>query len=147
MNQEDNSIIPEKLILEINERFGLAPDMWNPMGGVENFVFEFVQNKKEYILRIGDNAYMEHNLVLAEIDWIQYLYDNDIPVAKPFKSQQGNLVEHITNGEKSYSVTIFEKIEGEVINFNEPLGWHQRLIENWGKLLGKMHSLDRKSVV
>jgi hypothetical protein len=34
---------------------------------------------------------MEHNLVLAKMEWINFLYQKDIPVAKPFESPAGNI--------------------------------------------------------
>ncbi|MHA2029511.1 MAG: phosphotransferase enzyme family protein [Candidatus Kariarchaeaceae archaeon] len=38
-------------------------------------------------------------------------------------------------------------MDGEIINFQEPLNWDPELIINWGRLLGKTHSLAKEYTV
>ena len=43
------------------------------LGGMENSVYSFNQNKTDYILRIGNANHMSYKLVQSELDWVQFL--------------------------------------------------------------------------
>ena len=86
---------------------------------------------------------MTLDLVTAEIDWVVYLRDKDVPAVKPLKSDTGAYVETIGNGNDSYNVVAFEKADGDQLDFGDPKSWNDSVVRDWGKTIGRMHSVAK----
>jgi Ser/Thr protein kinase RdoA (MazF antagonist) len=86
---------------------------------------------------------MTLDLVTAEIDWVIYLVNNNVPAVKPVKSEYGAYVERIGNGKDSYNVVAFEKAEGDQLDFGDPKSWSDSVVKDWGKTIGRMHSVTK----
>jgi Ser/Thr protein kinase RdoA (MazF antagonist) len=138
----DNSL-PKSHLNEIAERYGIKPQGLNFVGGFENSVYSFIKNSQDFFLRIGNSKHMTFNLVEAEIDWVRYLVENDVPAVRPAPSINGEYVEMVSFGDVSYNVVAFEKAEGNHVNHGEPLGWNGDIIRDWGKVIGRMHSVTK----
>jgi Ser/Thr protein kinase RdoA (MazF antagonist) len=80
--------------------------------------------------------------IKAEIDWINYLAQNNVCVSEPQLSCNNKYVEEIRINNKSYVVVSFRKAKGNYINFQDPEEWNEALWKKMGEILGKLHSLS-----
>ena len=79
----------------------------------------------------------------AELDFIYYLAENNISVAPPLKSINGELVVSARKIGENFNIYVFEVASGEFWNKNDPTKWNDRIFYNWGKLMGDMHRLAK----
>ncbi|UQZ36906.1 aminoglycoside phosphotransferase [Paenibacillus sp. PK3_47] len=86
--------------------------------------------------------------LLAEIEYMRYLFGNDGSVPEIFRSKQGNLLEEIRHHHQSFYVCLFAKAIGNTFADN-----HYQYREgaditeyyyNCGKTLGKLHQLSKE---
>ena len=125
------------------ERYGVAPEDLNFAGGMENAVHSYQRDGQTIFLRFGHSSHMTFDLVTAEIDWVVYLIENGIPAVRPVKSERGSYVEKIGKGRDSYNVVAFKKAEGNQLDFGDPKSWKDAVVRDWGKTIGKMHSVTK----
>ncbi|MEH7451583.1 phosphotransferase enzyme family protein [Gottfriedia acidiceleris] len=101
-------------------------------GGLQNDVFyDEDYNRVVRQSKLGKTKEM----VLQEIDFINFLHmqEVNVPVAdRNLREEDGRII------------TYFEYIDGEHIDVTNPNHWNKHLFEQWGKKLGKMHSLAKK---
>jgi Ser/Thr protein kinase RdoA (MazF antagonist) len=136
--------IPKAHLKEIGERYGIKPEGLSFVGGFENSVYSFTKKNQELFLRIGSSKHMMLELVQAEIEWVRYLVEKGVPAVKPIPSAADDYVERVDLGEVSYNVVAFEKAEGEHIkDGREPQKWSGEMIRDWGRVIGKMHSVTK----
>lgn len=119
-------------------RYGIGPDNIKALDAFESFIYEFQRGPDPYILRIGHSLRKSENLVRGEVDWINYLAEGGVSVARAVHSERGNLIEAVDDGQGGqFLVTAFVKVNGE-----KPWNlWTPTLYETYGQLLGKMHAL------
>jgi amicoumacin kinase len=118
-------------------RYGVS-DGYKELDGFENYIYEFTRPDGEFILRIGHAQRRSENLVRGEVDWINYLSDGGVSVARAVPSLSGSLVEPVADGQGGHFLAAaFVKAYGE-----QP--WFVRTPEfyrSYGRLLGSMHAL------
>ncbi|MFD4706932.1 phosphotransferase enzyme family protein [Gottfriedia sp. NPDC058432] len=101
-------------------------------GGLQNDVFyDKDYNRVVRQSKLGKTKEM----VLQEIDFINFLHMQGVNVPRADR----NLRE-----EDGRVITYFEYIDGEQIDVTNPNHWNKHLFEQWGKKLGKIHSLAKK---
>ena len=111
---------------------------------VENFVYDFVCEGKRRILRLTHSTHRSEDDIEAELDWINFLYDNDVKVSKPVPSKNMRFTE-VTPVDDSYFVAcVFERAPGNFVDTSNPHEWNTNLFRDWGKTIGKMHALTKK---
>ncbi|MFX0107428.1 MAG: phosphotransferase enzyme family protein [Candidatus Hodarchaeota archaeon] len=135
--------VSEKHLAQACEQYGVASKDLTFVGGIENAVYSFQKDNQTFFLRIGHSKHMTFDLVTAEIDWVVYLLDKNVPAIKPVKSKNGTYVERIGTGKDSYNVVAFEKAEGEQLDFKDPKSWSDSVIKDWGRVVGRMHSVTK----
>jgi len=127
------------VLQEAMQRYGIASNQIQPLAASVNFVYVFERGCQRYILRIGHSLHHREALVQGEIDWIHYLADHGIAVARAIRSEGGKLVEAIDDGAGGqFLATAFVKAPGQPV---ETVGWTPTLYEKYGHLLGSMHAL------
>ena len=127
------------ILQEAMRRYGIAKDQIQPLDAFESFIYEFERGGADYILRIGHSFRKSEALIRGEVDWINYLAQGGVSVARAIPSEMENLVEMIEDGQGGeFLVTAFVKAAGQ-----KPwlAGWTPTRFENYGRLLGKMHAL------
>ncbi|MEH7612372.1 phosphotransferase enzyme family protein [Gottfriedia acidiceleris] len=101
-------------------------------GGLQNDVFyDEDYNRVVRQSKLGKTKEM----VLQEIDFINFLHMQGVNVPRAdrnFREEDGRVI------------TYFEYIDGEQIDVTNPNHWNKHLFEQWGKKLGKMHSLAKQ---
>ncbi len=135
--------VSKKHLKQACKHYGVAEGDLTFAGGMENAVFSYQKDGQTVFLRFGHSSHMTRDLVTAEIDWIVYLLDNDVPAVKPVKSESGTYVEKIGKGKGAYNVVAFEKAEGEQLDFGDPKSWNNSVVRDWGKTIGRMHSVTK----
>jgi len=120
------------------QRFGIADGRIRPLDAFESFIYEFERDGAGYILRIGHSLRRSEALIQGEADWINYLAEGGVSVARAISSENGNLVEAAEDGQGGqFLATAFVKAKGR-----RPwvVGWTPTLYETYGELLGSMHA-------
>lgn len=59
-------------------------------GGFESFVYEFERDGKSYILKITHTIRRSEAYIMGEIDWLNYLADGGVAVARAVPSPSGS---------------------------------------------------------
>jgi len=105
---------------------------YKPIGnGYYNEVF-FDPDTKQ-VFRVSSEDKKEIS-VKQELEWVNYLYLNGVPVPRLLKVEkwEGKLV------------IAMEYIEGESMDVTNPSHWNPEVFQKIGKILGKMHALSKK---
>lgn len=100
-------------------------------GGFQNDVFYLEKEKR--VQRISSKK-KTREMVQQEIEWKDYLYQNGIAVPKPDMNLE-------ISDERV--VTYFEFIDGEPIDVTNTGHWNLKRFEEFGKILGRIHSLSK----
>lgn len=111
------------------------------LGGFENFIYEFKKDDVDYILRFVHSGHHDYNLVLGEIEFIDYLDSFDASVSTVIHSINNNVVEKIMINTCDYfSVAVFVKGKGERLSssLDSDSFW-----EYFGEEVAKLHSLTK----
>ncbi|NKQ35798.1 MAG: phosphotransferase [Chloroflexi bacterium] len=123
-------------------RFGISPGRIRTLDGFESFIYEFVKDGRAYILRIGHSLRRTPELIHGEVDWINYLAAGGAGVASAVLSENGKLVELIADGRGGqFLATAFVKAKGGTVWQTDR--WDERLFEQYGRLLGRIHHLSK----
>jgi Ser/Thr protein kinase RdoA (MazF antagonist) len=100
------------------------------------------------ILRIAFISDRSREDILAEVEYIRYLFEHGGSVADVISSRKGNLVEEITHNNHTFFVCLFEKAKGKLLVENSyryregvPI---TEYYYNCGKVLGKLHQLSKE---
>jgi Ser/Thr protein kinase RdoA (MazF antagonist) len=111
------------------------------LDGFESFIYEFNRPDGDFILRIGHSLRRTPDHIRGEVDWINYLSDHGVTVARAVLSRTGNLVEPIEDGHgDEFLCTAFIKARGGIAGKAQI---NDQLFLNYGRLLGRMHALAK----
>jgi Ser/Thr protein kinase RdoA (MazF antagonist) len=131
----------DNILHEAMRRYGIAADKITLLDGFESFIYEFTRPEGDFILRLGHSLRRTPDMICGEVDWINYLSDHGITVARAILSQSGNLVEMVDDGHGGvFLCTAFVKARGGIAG-KEKI--NERLFLNYGCLLGRMHALAK----
>ena len=120
----------------------------NAHEGGRSLVYNCDSKDDAKILRITFWSDRNRADLLAETEYIRYLYENGGSVANIIGSKHGNLFEEITHGSHTFFVSLFEKAKGVRLPDNNyqyregvPVSeyWY-----NCGKTLGRLHKLSKE---
>lgn len=130
----------ETILQEAMRRYGIIESQIHSLDAFESFIYEFERGSQAYILRISHSLRRCEPLVHGEIDWINYLADGGVSVARAILSKSGKLVEVIEDQRGgSFLVTAFVKAQGQA-----PWDlWTPKLYESYGELIGRIHTLSK----
>lgn len=130
----------DAILQEAMRRYGITSKQIHPLDAFESFIYEFERDSQAYILRIAHSVRRSESLVLGEVDWINYLADGGVSVAKAILSESGKLVEEIEDQRGGFFLTTaFVKAQGQA-----PWDlWTPELYESYGELIGRIHTLSR----
>lgn len=141
MDQRIKDKFNDAILAEAMRRYGIAAEQIRPLDAFESFIYEFEQERHSYILRIAHTIRRSVAMICGEVDWINYLADRGVSVARAVVSPAGNLVEPIDDGQGGYFLaTAFVKARGRP---PWEAGWTTERYENYGRLIGRMHALTK----
>lgn len=130
----------DAILQEAMRRYGIAKDRLRSLDAFESFIYEFERDSQAYILRIAHIHRRSEALILGEVDWINYLAEGGVSVAKAIPSESGKLVEAIHDHQAGvFLVTAFVKARGQA-----PWElWTPALYESYGEMIGQIHRLSK----
>jgi amicoumacin kinase len=137
----------ENHLTEASRLYGIDPHSIKLLDGFESFIYEFRREDVAYVLRIGHSSRRTPEMIHAEVDWINYLAagmgpENDCPAtaARAVYSLQGRLVESLPDGHgEEFLATAFIRAQGRCPSREMLI---PPLIENYGRMIGRMHALS-----
>src|SRR5690625_711888 len=127
-------------------RFGVNESELKLLGGFSNNVFECDKNGESIILKFYPSSLYRIDSIMAELDWINYLFSSGFQVTRPILSINEKYIETINVDEKECYVLAFEKAKGSFIKVNDEETWNANFYYIWGKTLGKIHNLSKKYI-
>lgn len=111
-------------------------------GGHFADVYEFTREQEKVILRISPtDEYIDIQSTRSMLEWMAFVANHDGPVSRPVRSQQGNLVETIRNGNQDFLVVAYEKAPGMLAENLPPQDWSDELIQTLGCTLARLHRI------
>ncbi|HEX2787430.1 MAG TPA: phosphotransferase [Ignavibacteria bacterium] len=134
MDKKVKSLFSDAILDDFLKRYGLKSA--EPVKfAFENLVYFCSKNGKDYVLRITHSDRRPRNLVQAEVNWINYLYENDVPAAVPNKSANNEWVETFNVEGGYFSAVLFNRAKGNApTEENHPY-------KQVGEATAKMHKL------
>ncbi len=102
-------MIKETILKKVVERICGDHSSIKLLGGFNDSVYEVVVNYKSYVLKFYLASQTNKSLLRGELDWISYLAKNEMNVAKPISSTQGNTIKEIQEDNSLYYYVLFEK--------------------------------------
>ncbi len=143
MEEKIRSRLNNDILAEARQRYDIAADGLEELGGFESFIYSFEKDGTPYVLRLGHSLRRTPGLIQGEVDWINHLAAGGAGVAKAVNSAAGKLVELIDDGQgEQFLATTFAWAEGGPVWKME--GWTERFMLNYGRLIGKMHALTKQ---
>lgn len=133
-----------------DELINMAIDAWGGnhektlLDDVMNVIFKISISGEKKILRLTPSTRRSLNEIKAELDWIEYLIENDIPAEKPNTSKFGDLVERVDIKGGYFTACVFDFAEGDFTTFFDGNRWNISFLDRWGSLLGRMHALTKE---
>lgn len=137
-------MIDNAVLKEVVDKFGGNYSTLKLLGGFNDSVYEVKVNNESFIIKFFLPSQTNKSLIRGELNWINYLAENGMNVAKPVFSLQDNLIEEVKENNTLYYYVIFEKVGGDFIDEKD---WEKDLIVKWGRAMGKMHNLAKSYVV
>lgn len=119
----------------------IPADHIESLDGFENFIYRFWRTDGMFILRIGHSERRSPDLIRGEVDWINYLAEGGVSVARAVPSENGSLVEAVSDGQGGeFLLTAFVYAPGRRVGSGQ---FTERLVRNYGRLIGRMHALAK----
>ncbi len=135
INQQGPS---KELLDKISNQYGISSNDLNLLVEADNnFIYEFQQNGKKFILRGGTRHTEE--LLKAELEWILFLHSTGVKVSIPVLSIRKKYLEKIKNNGIVYNIVVFEKAPGGKVDLKNPEEWNEQFWGTMGRVMGKLH--------
>ena len=106
-------------------------------------IYTFNKNNRQYMIDFEPAWFPQRRQTRAELDFIDYLSKNNISVAAPLRTINGELTISAKNNGEDFNITAFEMASGQFWDKNDPNKWNDRIFFSWGKLMGNMHRLAK----
>lgn len=151
MQREEILSIAGRDVLEpVARLYGIKKDALTLVAGYEgcaNLVYEYSRDRQPLILRISFRPDRGAGQIQAELDFVNYLAEGGVRVARPVPSRNGRLLETIQVLDTPLHIVSFTKGAGMRVPDNDYRYREDAPIDeyfhNWGRILGQMHALAR----
>lgn len=126
-----------------------AAIQWSAEGKIElldnvtNFVYQFQSRGHWKILRLSHCSHRSEQQISAELDWVNFLYDHGVAVARPCFSKNQRYTEIFPVQDSYFTAVVFEFAPGQLIENADPSEWNPSLFKRLGGILGKMHKATK----
>jgi Ser/Thr protein kinase RdoA (MazF antagonist) len=129
----------DSILADVLKRFGFSPDSPQPLEG-SAYVYQGLIDNRSRILKITPGVWntteqitgSTREQLLAEIDFVLYLAKNDLPVALPVRSKQGEWVE------------IIPLVPGIMFPDADEVHFPDSVVVEWGRMSGRLNKLSAR---
>lgn len=104
-----------------------------------NAIYPYLCEGKAQILRFAPTSEKMRSNILAELDFISYLLDNQYGVLESIPSKHGVKLMEVSTPWGEYYATAFKRVPGKQINNTDI---NDTIIFSYGKALGRLHYLS-----
>ena len=101
--------------------------------------FAFEKKGKPYILRLAKRPAGDIARVKAEMDWLWFLAEKGVSVARPLRTVAGELAVTAEENGETFVIAAYGKAEGCLYDVNNPNLWNKKVFFGWGRVMGDMH--------
>ena len=152
MLQHFKHLYTEAIRTEALRRFAFTPVSLEVLPDASHsYVYDCMRDGNPYILKITHTLHRQPHHILGELEFINFLADGGVTVPRAVPSVNGNLVETISlahprhsraggNPPGEFIVVAYEKAQGALVDWR---AWTPRMFEQWGSLIGKMHTITK----
>ncbi|MBU0982730.1 MAG: phosphotransferase [candidate division Zixibacteria bacterium] len=120
------------------DRYGLTGASVTRLGSFESAVYDIAHKDRRYILKATHGSHRKPEEIRAELDWVNFLAEREVPICRPLASRTGEFVETMQlDGQTDVSLILFEKAAGERLT---PETCTDNLVRTWGECVGRMHA-------
>jgi Ser/Thr protein kinase RdoA (MazF antagonist) len=126
-----------------------AASKWSAKGKIEllddvaNYVYQFQDEDGWKILRITHSSHRTENQIIAELDWVKFLFKNGVQVALPHISMDQHLTETFPVSDSYFTAVVFDFAPGQFVDEADPASWNPDLFHQMGVIMGRMHRLSK----
>jgi len=142
LKQEIKDLYNEQILDQALALYGLEKSAVTDLGGFESFIYSFDRDGRGYILKITHSLRRSINYISGELEWLNYLADHGVSVARAIPAMSGRLVEAIPhgNGDDHFITIAYERAAGHRPEADD---WNAALFETWGREMGKIHRFTK----
>lgn len=101
-----------------------------------NFVVVCERHGRRHYLRFNSIEERSGDFVAAEMELLNRLLEQQLPVVRPVRSLQGSYCETVVTSMGTFTAALFEGLKGEQLEFEDMTDEH---LERWGAALGRLH--------
>lgn len=134
--------IDPQILSQAAGHFNLQVSDLRPLGGMEGMALEFKRDGDAYVLKITPKSKSnpeEARQLIEKLEFINYLVENGVRVAKPIPSPAGGWVETVETEQAIYLVNALTKAEGKHLDLYNLPGGDTGFFQGWGQVTGQMH--------
>ncbi len=112
-----------------------------PWRASANFIYPYKQNGQDRILRIVPDSERTVKQILAELDFMDHLRKQGLPILEPLLSKKGKKIESGKNENGLFHAVVYDRAPGKYIEF-EDLNEKQWL--ECGRMMARLHNASLK---
>ncbi|MGG4444448.1 phosphotransferase enzyme family protein [Brevibacillus fortis] len=124
---------------QVFARLGCQSSEAKLLGGYNQHVFEINRGEK-LVVKIEEGTAASEQGVLSECEWLSYMHEHGLHVVRPLRIAADTYLNRIS--EECFFV-VYEKVEGVHVSSQDKDVWSPALFEQWGEMMGKMHTLAK----
>ena len=140
MDRRIGVLYNDRILKKAAARFDIDFTSLKELGGFESYIYEYGPDDDRKILRIAHSYHRSVDDLHAEMEWVDYLYNNGGDVAGAVLSSNGLLAEKIETGDSYFIASSVEKAPGTAPDGSV---WSAPLFREWGRAVGKLHRLTK----
>jgi Ser/Thr protein kinase RdoA (MazF antagonist) len=122
------------------DRFGVNHGDCTESHGFESFIFRVTRDERRYVLKISHGSRRSRDMILGEVDFINYLGDNGLTISRAIPSRDDALVEILPAEQGYFTAIMYEHAPGALVQRED---WNAALFVTMGLYLGKLHALSK----
>ncbi|WP_170130928.1 phosphotransferase enzyme family protein [Deinococcus yavapaiensis] len=129
------ALLSPTVLTDVAARYATDPAALTRLGSFESVVYA----TEDRVFRFTHSSHRTARQVNAELEWLAFLAEHGLSVAKPLPSASHRILEEVPVADGSFIVATFEHAGGVRITA-ETLT--DDILVSWGRFLGKLHVLS-----
>ena len=138
--------IDPKILSAAANRFGIELSALRPLGGMEGLACEYKQGDQSFVLKVTPVSKDDPDQITRteeKCEFINFLADNGVRVARQIRSPSGTWVERIETEEDYYLISAATKAPGRHYSFYNRTEATPNFFQAWGRITGQMHAMAK----